>query len=103
MLCRRIIDRKWFPSFFRTGFAAWRSDCHSLLEQWIPFDVSNMAKQESGMQSQKDLVNGRLAIGDSPRTIGQSTSRVTTTIRFLVIADVGFGALNIINRVGSLT
>lgn len=55
------------------------------------------------MQSQKDLVNGRLAIGDSPRTIGQSTSRVTTTIRFLVIADVGFGALNIINRVGSLT
>jgi len=42
-LCRRILERKCFPSVFRAGFQAERPDSHWFLEQWIPFDCSNMA------------------------------------------------------------
>ena len=40
-LCRRIIERKFFPSVYRAGFQAERSDSNLFLEQWIPFDISN--------------------------------------------------------------
>ncbi len=43
ILCRRIIERAWFPTVFRAGFQAERPDSNWFLEQWIPFDISNMA------------------------------------------------------------
>ena len=43
ILCRRIIEQHWFPSVFRAGFHVERPDSHWFLEQWIPFDLSNIA------------------------------------------------------------
>ena len=43
ILCRRIIERKWFPTVFRAGFHVERPDSHLFLEQWIPFDLSNIS------------------------------------------------------------
>ena len=43
IMCRRIIEREWFPSVFRAGFQAERPDSHWFLEQFIPFDITNMA------------------------------------------------------------
>jgi hypothetical protein len=43
VLCRKILERNWFPTVFRAGFQAERPDSHWILEQWIPFDISNMA------------------------------------------------------------
>ena len=43
ILARRVIDRQWFPSTFRAGFQAERPDSHWFLEQFIPFDYTNMA------------------------------------------------------------
>ena len=58
-LCRRIIDREWFPSVFRAGFQAERPDSHLFLEQWVPFDITNMASKDPTIQSQQDFANGR--------------------------------------------
>lgn len=46
ILARRIIDRGWFPSVNRAGFQTERPDSHWLLEQWIPFDISNMSSDD---------------------------------------------------------
>ncbi len=46
VLARRIIDRGWFPSVNRAGFQTERPDSHWLLEQWIPFDISNMSSED---------------------------------------------------------
>ncbi len=43
ILCRKIIERNWFPTCFRAGFQAERPDSHWFLEQWFPFDITNMA------------------------------------------------------------
>ena len=43
ILCRRLIDHKWFPIVNRAGFHAIRQDSSYFLEQWIPFDYSNQA------------------------------------------------------------
>jgi len=60
ILCRRVIDRKWFPGCFRAGFHAERPDSHWFLEQWIPFDFSNQAIKYSNLEkSQIDISNGR--------------------------------------------
>ena len=56
-LARRLIDRQWFPSVNRAGFHTERPDSHWLLEQWIPFDISNQACSNPGEQS--DLAGGR--------------------------------------------
>ena len=45
ILCRRIIEREWFPSVNRAGFHVERPDSNLFLEQWIPFDLSNIAKK----------------------------------------------------------
>jgi len=46
ILCRRIIERKWFPTVNRAGFWTERPDSHWFLEQWIPFDISNMSSKK---------------------------------------------------------
>lgn len=47
ILCRRIIDRNWFPSSFRAGFHTERQDLHNFLEEYIPFDLSNINKSKT--------------------------------------------------------
>lgn len=60
ILCRRIIERKWFPSVFRAGFQTERPDSNWFLEQWIPFDISNMAVDDPGeFDRMLDFRNGR--------------------------------------------
>jgi hypothetical protein len=60
-LCRKIIERKYFPSAVRAGFHAERPDSNLFFEQWIPFDFSNWAHSPSrDLENQKDLKGGRL-------------------------------------------
>lgn len=66
ILCRKIIDRNWFPSCFRPGFHTERPDSHWFLEQWIPFDYANQATENLNNE-QLDLSNGRF--GDWRRAI----------------------------------
>lgn len=62
ILCRRLIDKGWFPVVNRAGFHAERTDSNLFLEQWIPFDPSNLAVDESQQpKHQKDQINGRFA------------------------------------------
>jgi hypothetical protein len=58
IISRRILERNWFPSVNRAGFHTERPDSHWLLEQWIPFDLSNQRYQENGGE-QDDLSHGR--------------------------------------------
>lgn len=41
VLCRRIIERDWFPSVFRSGASIEGLDLSFWLEMFIPFDFSN--------------------------------------------------------------
>jgi hypothetical protein len=60
ILCRRILERNWFPTVFRAGFQTERPDSHWFLEQWIPFDISNMALEDnSELDRTVDFRNGR--------------------------------------------
>jgi hypothetical protein len=62
VLCRRILERNYFPSAYRAGLHAERPDSNWFLEQWVPFDCSNKAVEveddETGMQN--DIKNGKL-------------------------------------------
>lgn len=71
IIARRIIERKWFPSVNRAGFHTERPDSHWVLEQWMPFDLSNQAMDEHEDNEQDDLSDGRF--GDwrhAPKTWG---------------------------------
>ena len=57
ILCRRVIDERWFPVVNRPGFHAERPDSHAFLEQWIPFDYANQSG--AGVVNQPDLSFGR--------------------------------------------
>ena len=60
ILCRRVIERNWFPTVFRAGFQAERPDSNWFLEQWIPFDISNMSLDDnSELDNTIDFRNGR--------------------------------------------
>ena len=60
ILSRRIIEREWFPSVFRAGFQAERPDSNLFLEQWIPFDMTNMATDDpTALDGYIDFRNGR--------------------------------------------
>ena len=60
-LCRRIIERQWFPVVFRAGFQTERPDSHWFLEQWIPFDASNWSYRDDKdvHNQQSDIAGGR--------------------------------------------
>lgn len=59
-LCRRILERNFFPSAFRAGFQTLRPDSHWFLEQWIPFDCTNMALDDpSEFEVHNDFADGR--------------------------------------------
>ncbi|MEA1876857.1 MAG: hypothetical protein U9N86_08320 [Bacteroidota bacterium] len=60
VLCRRIIERQFFPAVYRAGFHAIRPDSNWFLEQWIPFDYSNWAfHSNKSLDSQADITKGR--------------------------------------------
>tara|TARA_B110001450_G_C17624069_1_gene482428 strand:- start:46 stop:1011 length:966 start_codon:yes stop_codon:yes gene_type:complete len=60
ILSRRVIERNWFPAVFRAGFQTERPDSNWFLEQWIPFDLSNMATDDcSDLDQQIDFKKGR--------------------------------------------
>ena len=60
ILCRKIIDRNFFPSSFRAGFQAERPDSNWFLEQFIPFDITNMSvKNNKILDTFVDFKNGR--------------------------------------------
>jgi hypothetical protein len=62
ILARKVIERGWFPAAYRAGFQAERPDSHWFLEQWIPFDITNMALDDnSELDRSIDLRNGRSA------------------------------------------
>lgn len=43
ILCRRLIERNYFPRVNRAGFHTERPDSNWFLEQWLPFDASNQS------------------------------------------------------------
>ncbi len=60
ILSRRIIERKWFPTSFRAGFQTERPDSHWFIEQWFPFDITNMAVDDPNhFETTIDFKNGR--------------------------------------------
>jgi len=59
VMCRRLIEKHWFPRINRAGFHTVRPDSNFFLEQWIPFDASNQSMPEENEQVQKDAINGR--------------------------------------------
>ncbi|MBF0353621.1 MAG: hypothetical protein HQL43_00075 [Alphaproteobacteria bacterium] len=61
ILCRRVIDRKFFPRANRAGFQDERPDSHWFLEQWIPFDLSNMASDDICSKTNPDFEDGRFS------------------------------------------
>tara|TARA_Y100000588_G_scaffold309480_1_gene334519 strand:+ start:3955 stop:5286 length:1332 start_codon:yes stop_codon:yes gene_type:complete len=68
ILTRKIIDHAWFPTCFRAGFHAERPDLHWFLEQWIPFDLSNISQAGDERHSARDMQGGRF--GDWRRAPG---------------------------------
>lgn len=60
VICRRLIDKEWFPVVNRAGFHSERVDSNLFLEQWMPFDPSNQAIDEDHQPKyQNDLTMGR--------------------------------------------
>ena len=60
ILARRVIERDFFPACYRAGFQAERPDSHWFLEQFIPYDMSNMATEDtSDLDASIDFRNGR--------------------------------------------
>jgi hypothetical protein len=47
ILARKVIERGWFPAAYRAGFQTERPDSHWFLEQWLPFDMSNMSLDDN--------------------------------------------------------
>ena len=58
ILCRRIIDEKWFPVANRAGFHVERPDSHLFLEQYIPFDLSNTNKMAKKSKDDAGAASG---------------------------------------------
>ena len=60
ILARKIIERNWFPSCYKAGFEAERPDSNWFIEQWFPFDITNMAVDDpKHFDSTIDFKNGR--------------------------------------------
>jgi hypothetical protein len=60
IISRRVIDHHWFPAAHRPGFHVIRPDSHWFLEQHIPFDFSNQAMVDTGVdRAQFGLSGGR--------------------------------------------
>lgn len=58
IICRRLLEKNWFPIINRAGFHTIRPDSNWFLEQWLPFDASNQSIEEERTE-QKDANFGR--------------------------------------------
>ena len=58
ILCKRIIERRWFPACNRPGFHVTRPDSHWFLEQYIPFDFANQSLMTSNETEPPDYQLG---------------------------------------------
>tara|TARA_B100001989_G_C24525981_1_gene458692 strand:+ start:91 stop:1452 length:1362 start_codon:yes stop_codon:yes gene_type:complete len=104
ILCRKIIERNNFPSCFRAGFQSERPDSNLLLEQWIPFDITNMSTNDNkDLEKTIDFKNGRS--GDWRRApknwIVYSPSYLDYQIPGNCNRYIG-RALNVLNRIASI-
>ncbi len=60
ILCRRIIERQYFPAAYRPGLHTIRPDSNWFLEQWIPFDFSNWSYRTNNvLDKMEDVKEGR--------------------------------------------
>lgn len=60
ILCRRVIDRAWFPAANRPGFHVTRPDSHWFLEQYVPFDFASQSAAGTATDAaQFGLAGGR--------------------------------------------
>lgn len=104
ILSRRVIERNWFPSVFRAGFQAERPDSHWFLEQWIPFDISNMAIDDPEEYDRTiDFRNGRS--GDWRRAPADWSVYHPSHDDYQVAGNCrrSIGrALNVLNRIASI-
>jgi len=105
ILCRKLIDREYFPSSYRAGFQAIRHDSNLILEQWIPFDISNMSEESyEYLKGQNDFSNGRS--GDwrgAPNDWSLYSPSLTDWRKKGNLKRKIARALNPLNRIGSLT
>lgn len=104
ILCRKIIERNFFPSCFRAGFQAERPDSNLFLEQWIPFDITNMSYEDSDhLENTLDFKNGRS--GDWRRATKNwevyNPSHDDYQIKGNCRRYIG-RALNVLNRIASI-
>tara|TARA_Y200000002_G_scaffold285579_1_gene239616 strand:+ start:309 stop:1634 length:1326 start_codon:yes stop_codon:yes gene_type:complete len=53
ILCRRILDRNWFPSVYRAGFHIENPDSNWFLDQFIPFDYSNQSCNQVNLNDKR--------------------------------------------------
>jgi hypothetical protein len=60
ILCRRLIEKNWFPQVYRAGYHVLRPDSNWFLEQWLPYDASNQSVEEEDNKLQLDQAYGRL-------------------------------------------
>jgi len=103
ILADKVVNRNWFPSTFRAGCQSERPDIHAFLEQWLPFDISNMAVKQEDDEA-PDYEFGQL--GDwrgaptdwSIYTPSHDDYRVPGSCRRRIAR-----ALNPLNRLGRLT
>ena len=105
ILCRRLIDRNFFPSSYRAGFQTIRHDSNLILEQWFPFDISNMSEENyEYLNDQNDFANGRS--GDwkgAPNDWTIYSPSLTDWRKEGNMRRKIARALNPLNRIGSLT
>ncbi len=104
ILCRKIIERNFFPSCFRAGFQAERPDSNLFLEQWIPFDITNMSCEDGQhLEDTIDFRNGRS--GDWRRAtkdwIVYNPSHDDYQLKGNCRRYIG-RALNVLNRIASI-
>jgi hypothetical protein len=104
ILCRKIIERDFFPSCFRAGFQAERTDSNLFLEQWIPFDITNMSYEDNQhLENTIDFKNGRS--GDWRRATKNweiyNPSHDDYQIKGNCRRYIG-RALNVLNRIASI-
>ena len=104
ILCRKIIERNFFPSCFRAGFQAERPDSNLFLEQWIPFDITNMSyEDDQHLENTIDFRNGRS--GDWRRAtkdwIVYNPSHDDYQVKGNCRRFIG-RALNVLNRIASI-
>ena len=84
IITRRIIERNWFPVVNRAGFHCERPDSHLFLEQWIPFDLSNLSTEDySELENSVILEMEEQEIGEDLQLIGRYINLIMMIIKYL--------------------